>query len=508
MSILRHRVAIACKVLLIASLAACGGGGDTEVGRDRTDPVVSGFTASSSFVSTKLPDFVEADSSPLGVGGGRSSTNVLGCPFETVPLLPLPAASAVGNGTNGVGGIGIGGAPGRFQNVEITVTEPDATEIGRATVDSASGMVTDYPGEDYTGGLIVTVRGTATGLVWDPSSDSYKPFTAQDSWRAYVDGIRGNIAVSPLTEAAARLVDSSGAPKTAAAFRDANQLVAQQVNRCLPAAFRVRDITRLPDHVLSEASVNTSVTDEFSGRQTIAIAGMIKSFDNAVAGITGVVVQVFQNYLAVDLSDGILDGQVAGQPIPSANAPGGAFIQDTTFFSNVKWGIDQTWFKYRDPAYAPLLNSQEATYDCYEYVNGVSVGGVDANNNPITTRTGVMRYFPVTNGFQFDGGFEFSAPFRSVKEGPDQFGRNQQKELIGGVSVTDAAGVTTIWEAKRTVTYVPSFYKKKIVQADLSSTEIQCYGPEPVVIVVPDDDEREIVDPISIVTDPDLRDGF
>lgn len=494
----------------LAALAACGGGSTTvsSGGDTGNEPVVAGFTPASGMSATRLPDFSASDGDALGAAGGRASANPLGCPFANVPLLPLPDAVAVGNGTNGSGGIGVGGAPGRFQNVEITVTQPDATEIGRASVDSATGMVTVYPGEDYTGGLIVTVTGTPNGLVWDPASDSYQPFTAQDRWRAYVDAIRGNIAVSPLTEAAARMVDSSGVAKTASAFRRANQIVAQQVNRCLPAAFRVRDITRLPEHVLNENSANTSVVDEFSGRQTIAIAGLMKSFDSAVSGITGSAGKVFQSYISQDLSDEVLNGLVDGQPIQSANAPGGSFARDTAFFSNVKWGIDQTWFKYRDPAYAPLLDAQQATYDCYEYVNGVSQGGVNADGSPIATSTGTLRYFPVTNGVQFNGAFQFSAPFRSVKEGPDQFGRTQQKELIGGVEVTDAAGVTTIWEAKRTVVYVPSFFKKKVVQPDQSSTEIQCYGPEPAVIVDQAQDQADIQNPVSTGSDPDINDGF
>ena len=168
-------------VVGVTTLSGCGSGGD-----DGSGPTV----AVSAQSRAATPEVIGVFS---GYGGVFS--------FDTAG-----GDGAVGGGGDGEGGVGAGGSLGRFARAQVTVLLDDGKVLGPAFTDDR-GLVTIKPGKDYKGGLKVELVGVPGTSYFDESTVGDLVFPAGERLRVHVDKNRGNIGITPLTEAAVPLQD-------------------------------------------------------------------------------------------------------------------------------------------------------------------------------------------------------------------------------------------------------------------------------------------------------------
>lgn len=196
----------------------------------------------------------------------------------------------VGDGADGEGGIGAGGSLDRFRGVEAVVFLESGEEFGRAMVDDVSGMVTIYPMADYTGSLLIEIRGQAGGQYFDEAKNSYVDFGPGEVLRARADHPNRNIGITPLADAAAAYFDANPAAGGSTAverIKSANELIAAKFSEQLPAAYKLTKILRLPT-LIDPASGANAAPNTPAGTYAIVIAAlseMASTFNPRLDGI-------------------------------------------------------------------------------------------------------------------------------------------------------------------------------------------------------------------------------
>ncbi|MEZ5649368.1 MAG: hypothetical protein R3E87_02350 [Burkholderiaceae bacterium] len=332
---------------MCVGLLACGGGGDsttaTATGSNSATSTGSGSTTTTKGVFTGYsatgPDNVGAD------GGGGDG----------------------GGSGDGGGGFGVGGSLGRIQDAVIIVTLADGSELGRAPVD-ALGLVTVRPGADYTGPLLVEVRGSGSAAYFDEARQVNLPYTETDSLRMVVSKPpAGLVVVTPLTNAAVRLLETQAGSAAllgnAASIDAANQAVADQINRFLPDTLKVASViapATLVDSTTAPNSLADSAADIYA-RALAAIAEAAKLFDPGLARPAA----AFSSSFGKDMTDGTMDDRDAsGAPIA---ADSGLGYGTSTLAANLLAGAVLTDQRYTQPSVAvtpaPTAAICPATYD-------------------------------------------------------------------------------------------------------------------------------------------------
>ena len=296
----RLTVAVA---LVISSLAGCGGGGGTQVGSNPPPGEKGVFTG---FVG----DFDWQ--SPQGESGGEG----------------------IGEGADGGGGFGVGGALGQFRNALVVVKFPDGTELGRALTDDVAGMVTVRPGRDYTGALLMEIRGRDGASYFEEGKNAYVPYEEGRVLRAIVPTVTRNVGITPFTEAGFRLAvqcqsgqgpatvcgqDAGGANGTLpsdGAITAANEHVKSILNQQFPFALQIDDVTRLP-FIVGDATGEGAVSTTQRGRYglvNIAFSKQAAMYNTGAQAPTLLATE----QLSEDLLDGRLDGRSGDAPAVAA----------------------------------------------------------------------------------------------------------------------------------------------------------------------------------------------
>lgn len=284
-----RKLAIAVLPLLIA---ACGGGSDPVVDSDPARPyVIAGFA-----------------------------------------LLNQEGEAGEGGTGDGDGGIGAGGSLGAFTNVQFTVTGDNGQPFGSVEVPSGSA-VTVFPPLNYTGTIKVEIAGSSTSEYFDESLSSNALTGTGSILRAVVRGNTKRIGVTPLTTAAANLLDNRVTAGTAQAdnpsdIDEANRRVQQEINRFLPADNQVSDITTLP--VLTNSTTSLSgLNGTAEGRYAQVLAALAVSAKNFNSSLTRPALSFLQN-VNRDIEDGTIDNS---DKDGNAIAPPGELAYDATKLS-------------------------------------------------------------------------------------------------------------------------------------------------------------------------------
>lgn len=298
-------------VLAGAVLSGCGGGG----GSTATGPTVNVNPASCS----------------------KSVTSGFNGPFDLRGGLTGGGGGPGGVGGGGVGGgVGVGASAGLVRAGLVEVKRLDGSLVGTAQTDSTTGMVTMVLCEE-SGPLLIEIKGQPGATYYDEVLDRFTDFGPGNRMRAIVDQVRGNIGVTPLTEAAVQRLEQAGsnftgganAPSTAQ-IAAANDLIQSRINEQLPPEIRVESITALP-WVASPDPSAEAVPDNPRGVHGLVVSGLIRSSANfgAATSSSAPALQVARQ-IAADLADGVLDRQqsTASGAAPVSSADQAAYSVD------------------------------------------------------------------------------------------------------------------------------------------------------------------------------------
>ncbi|MEZ5661422.1 MAG: hypothetical protein R3E83_23800 [Burkholderiaceae bacterium] len=335
-------------------MAACGGGSGSSTATGSSSATSSGAGTATSTGSTPVA------SSTKGVFTGYT-------PSGTDNIGGDGGGGGTGGDGGGDGGFGVGGSLGRIQGATVIVTLADGTELGRAAVD-AQGMVTVKPGTDYTGPLLVEMRGSDGAAYYDEARQSNLPYTEPDSLRmALSKPSSGLVVVTPLTNAAVRLLEtqvgSSALLSSDAAITSANQTVVDQINSVLPDKLKIASIigpATLVDSTTPANSLGTTAADLYA-RALAALAEATNLFNPGIAKPAAAFSESFGN----DMTDGIVNGvDAANEPI---GGDAGLGYDVGTLASNLQTGAAIADQRYSTPAVAvtpaPTAAICPATYD-------------------------------------------------------------------------------------------------------------------------------------------------
>ena len=327
--------------LLLASLTlgSCGGGsgGSTAVS---PSPAPGGSSTPDPFTPTPNP---ESGPEAIGVYAGFT-----GDPLWNPIGTGLQGDGGVGGGADGGGGVGAGGSLGQFRNALVYATLDDGTRLGPATTDPASGMVTIRPGRSYAGSLLVELVGQAGTEYFDEARNDWVAFPAGQKLRAHVEAIRGNIGLTPLSDAAVAHADTDPQLKqlpAAERAKQANERIRLAFNSQLPASYAVDHVTALPV-LLNPASGKGALPDTPAGRYGSVIAALTFAGSQFNPPLPAPGLNI-ATQLSRDLSDGKLDG--AG-PDGAALAPADQLAYESTQLpagmvagidrANTRFGVD------------------------------------------------------------------------------------------------------------------------------------------------------------------------
>ncbi len=263
-----------------------------------------------------------------GGGDGSQSEQVVsasGCG----PSVGLPVSSGYqegegGDGEGGVagGGIGAGGSLGAFVGVTISVFCGDGTVLGSAPVGSDS-MVTIRTAPDYAGPLQLSIVGSLSSTYYDEAKDALIKTGEGVLLRAVVPKADQPIGITPLTESAVRYLETQAAngvvrANEPSAIEAANTRVRDEINRFLPAADQIQDITVLPALVTDVSQIKKLP----AGPQAV-YARVLAAFADTAAETNSSLSRPafsFAAQLAADLTDGVIDDRAAdGSPTSTEN---------------------------------------------------------------------------------------------------------------------------------------------------------------------------------------------
>lgn len=244
-----------------------------------------------------------------------------------------------GSGGDAGGGDG-GGSEGKFSNALIEIFIPSGAtasglKIGEATTDPTGGLFS-FTLCDHGGPVKFVLRGKPGGVTryFDETRNSYQVFTEEDELIAVIPKFENkNVGLSFLTTGAYRLLEAEYGPAgwtDPANVTKANTTVRDEINRYLPAAMQIADITRLP-WIIGDSTETPagSIPDTLNGILGTVISGVMASVGNfrgdgssgtlsapgsvtpkAYAPTTDVdtrPARAMSSQLALDLSDGKID---------------------------------------------------------------------------------------------------------------------------------------------------------------------------------------------------------
>ena len=339
--------------LVLATLvmaSACGGGGGGGDGDGSGGTAVSPSPAPGAGSSpAPLAPPPNPESGPEAIGVYAGFTGDVGWIVSG-----LQGDGGGGGGADGGGGGGAGGSLGQFRNALVYATRDDGRRLGPATTDPTSGMVTIRPGRDYAGSLLVELVGQAGSEYFDEAKNAWIPFPAGQVLRAQVERIRGNIGLTPLSDAAVALADSdpqlAQVPRAERA-RQANERVRLAINSQLPASYAVDHVTTLPV-LINAASGKGALPDTPAGRYGSVIAALtfVGSQFNPPLPAPGLSIAT---QLSRDLADGTIDG--AGPGGAALAAADQLAYEATQLPADLVAGIDRVNARYGVDAGNPPL---------------------------------------------------------------------------------------------------------------------------------------------------------
>ena len=339
--------------LLLASLAlasACGGGGGGGGGDGIGDTAVSPSPSpGASDGPAPLAPAPNPASGPEAIGVFAGFTGDVGWVVSG-----LQGDGGVGGGGDGDGGVGAGGSLGQFRNALVYATLDDGTRLGPATTDPASGMVTIRPGRSYAGSLLVELAGQAGSEYFDEAKNAWVAFPAGQVLRAHVERIRGNIGLTPLSDAAVAHAENDlqlAQLPLAERARQSNERVRLAINSQLPASYAVDHVTTLPV-LINAASGRGALPDTPAGRYGSVIAALtfVGSQFNPPLPAPGLSIAT---QLSRDLADGRIDG--AGPDGAELAAADQLAYESTQLPGELVAGIDRVTSRYGVDAGNPPL---------------------------------------------------------------------------------------------------------------------------------------------------------
>ncbi|MEZ5739645.1 MAG: hypothetical protein R3E68_09445 [Burkholderiaceae bacterium] len=241
----------------------------------------------------------------------------------------------IGDGADGDGGFGVGGALGQFRGALVIARFPDGTELGRALTDDVNGMVTVKPGRSYEGPMLLEIQGQPGATYFEEGKNAYVPFGPGRVLHALIGRIDRNVGITPFSEAAYRLAvhcqsaqggvevcgtrfgQSNGTLPATAAIQAAGQSVRSTVNQQFPAALQIDDVNRLPFIVNDQTGPGAVATDQRGryGLVNIAFSKQAAMYNSQAESPTLLATE----QLSKDLLDGRLDGQQDGTSTAPAN---------------------------------------------------------------------------------------------------------------------------------------------------------------------------------------------
>lgn len=250
-----------------------------------------------------------------------------------------------GGGSDGGGdggGADGGGGLGKTLNADFIVTRvADGALVGQALTHGTTGLVKIKAGPGAAP-LLLTMRGNGNATYYDEGRAvlglaPMVPFGPDQTLHALVDQITENLGVTPLTEAAYRyainhyIVDPSAVASGAVTLRStataqelrsltpqqirqANQAILDEVNRKLPAGYRLDSLLSLPTPVDASSGQGATTSSRY-GRMQAVTGGLVVAAGQFKSDL-GTPALTVLSQLANDLTDGVLDGYALdGNPV-------------------------------------------------------------------------------------------------------------------------------------------------------------------------------------------------
>ncbi len=307
--------------LLALTLAACSGGGD-------------GDTPAPAPGTPRPPlDCKEYNAILPGFNGDLNA--------------PGPIADGGNDGPAGgdAGSAGAGGGLGKVLGAKVEVVRlSDGSSLNNGAdvrTDPVTGLFTIRTCA-LSEPLLITLKGVEGASYFDEGKNALLPFGPDQELHALVAGIDGNIGVSALTEAAYRYAINNflGAlPKTTAGpdfllkkadpaavakltraqILAANQKVMDEINRVLPANYRLDNLTALPTPVGTDNQSGSLFPQNRYGQAAIVTGAFSWMADKFRLGTEKPALAILEEF-SRDLTDGRLDGFALDGTVASASA--------------------------------------------------------------------------------------------------------------------------------------------------------------------------------------------
>jgi len=226
----------------------------------------------------------------------------------------VAAATGVGDGADGRGGVGIQAAisASPLVGARVTVRRADGSAIGTAST-GTDGRVT-LKACNAAGPFLIEVEGTPSATYFDAAkgaAGSRVPFGEGEVLRAVVPALTSNIGVTPWTEAAAqRLLGRASATASrtlpgVTVIEEAHRQLLETFRRLLPPALGIDSLLLMPG--VAEAA---TLTDRPADRYALSLAAL--GFNAAQFNATlAAPALAAARQLAADAADGQVDGRDA-----------------------------------------------------------------------------------------------------------------------------------------------------------------------------------------------------
>lgn len=240
--------------------------------------------------------------------------------FPLTSTAALVAVAAMTLSACGGGGGGSDAAPTAAAGTTVTVSpslgkfspgahvhllKPDRSLLGKADITSA-GTASVNVGS-YAGPLLVEVSGDTGVTYYDEGTKDARPFGASEVLRAIAPAVQTSVGVTPATHAAVEAIKFGNGGSIPVAISSADIGAA---NAKIAAALGISDVLQAPKLVDGSTSTTLDLAN-VSDKYALQLAALAKL---AIGGKTALDVA---KEIASDLSDGKLDGQVNGTPIPN-----------------------------------------------------------------------------------------------------------------------------------------------------------------------------------------------
>jgi hypothetical protein len=276
-----------------------------------------GFNAAISTART----LVGASATP----GGACTPSVAQGFAADIEVVVANSGDGGGGGGSG-GGAAAGGGLGKVLGGTMTVTDlSTGSVVGQGTTDATSGLVT-IKTCSLAGPFLLTLEGKTGARYFDEGKNALVEFPAGSVLHALVDAWNEHVGVSPLTEAAYRYalnnfkanagaiaggsasLQASGSlvGLTAAQVRQANALVANEINAKLTTNYQVVSAAALPTPI-DAGSGTGALADSRYGRSAAVNGGLVQAaaFYNPAHARPAL---KLADEMARDFTDGRIDG--------------------------------------------------------------------------------------------------------------------------------------------------------------------------------------------------------